>query len=63
MGVGGEGGGSGIFRNRAGQPKWGIVFEMGGLNSSTNYASATHENGYQKSENFHTGIGWSMQHF
>ena len=30
----------------------GIVFEMGDLNASTAYALATHENGYQPSENF-----------
>ena len=43
-------------------PKMEIVFEMEGLNPSTNYALATHENGYQQSKNFHTTIGWSIQH-
>ena len=37
--------------------------KMGDLNPSTNYAFATHENGYQPSEDFHTTIGWSIQHF
>ena len=56
-------GGSEIFRNGRGHPKWGIVFKMGGLNPYMNYALATHENGYQPSENVHTTIGWSIQHF
>ena len=58
-----RGGGSGIFRNRRGHPKWAIVFKMEGLNPYMNYALATHENGYQPSENVHTTIGWSIQHF
>ena len=57
-----ENGETGVWNVPKFSPKMEIVFEMEGLNPSTNYALATHENGYQQSKNFHTTIGWSIQH-